>query len=105
MPNLKDLSDNALENLIDKLNKKSMDLVDKIIAAGRGHERYSDIVSKSDPLSVAYKEAFEARRAAQNHKDFRRTHGSKFVRGLGRDVLPVAVHGPSKRAKDEVLPV
>jgi len=38
---------------LDRLDAKRSDLCDRMIDAGRGHERYSDYCSLQDPLSLA----------------------------------------------------
>jgi hypothetical protein len=48
---------------LESLRKLRAKLTDKYIAAGRGHERPSDRVGKTDPLSLEA-EALEARRSA-----------------------------------------
>jgi hypothetical protein len=39
---------------LDQLDKKNGELVDALIAAGRGHERYDDTARQGDPLSKRY---------------------------------------------------
>jgi hypothetical protein len=78
------MSDNVLETYINKLRAKSSALTDKLIAEGRGHQRHSDIIALSDPLSQEYKANSATLREATEHREYRRTHGSKFARAQAK---------------------
>ena len=71
------LSASKLEALIEKREQLESVMCDKLIAAGRGYERISETMSKSDDLSLAYKAALLSAREARNEKSRRlEYHGS-----------------------------
>ena len=74
------LSDTALEAYIRKLDEKARPLCDELIAAGRGRETAQETWKKTDPLSLRWRAAAEARYVAGAHRDERRRLGSKYVR-------------------------
>lgn len=70
---------------LDKLDAKSSELTTKLIEAGRGHERYNDIVKQSDPLSVEYR-AVNDRQSALRFEIERRYgpgHSGRLPTGRG----------------------
>lgn len=56
---LADMTAAQLKRAEEKAHAESMRQVDAMIEAGRGRERFTDVVGKTDPLSVAYLAAAE----------------------------------------------
>lgn len=54
-----EMSAGDINKHLDKLDKHIEKATDDLIAAGRGDERHSETMSKSDPLSLKYREAHE----------------------------------------------
>lgn len=57
----RDMTAGQINKELDSLDAISSGHTDAMIAAGRGHERYTDWRSKSDPLSVAMRNVSERR--------------------------------------------
>ena len=55
LPDLKSLSNLKINKLLDRLDKENRKFVDEFIKVGRGNERFGDLMSKEDELSVQYK--------------------------------------------------
>lgn len=74
-----------INKALDRTDKISSKITDEFISAGRGHERHSDIVVKSDPLAERYKCASEERSALRREIERRYGPGapSRLPRGFG----------------------
>ena len=56
-----EMTASQINKALEKLDQKGNALSQKMIDEGRGHERPSDYLSKTDPLSTALRENYEAR--------------------------------------------
>jgi hypothetical protein len=73
----KDLTPAQLRARGEMLSKRGAEINAALIAAGRGHERPSDIRGKSDPLSVAWQECVAAVcEVSDEHARRMRWHGT-----------------------------
>ena len=73
---------------LDKLNKQDGDQIDKLIAAGRGKEKYRDVVQGTDPLSIECRETWERQKDLWSEIEVRL--GYRSYR------LPLSGFGPRK---------
>lgn len=78
----------AINREIAQIDKRLSALGDLLIAAGRGHERFSETIAKGDPLSVEFRQLGERRTALRIEADAR--YGPGWTPGMR---LP----GPTKR--------
>lgn len=58
---------------LDQLDKKSSKLTDALIAAGRGHEGYGDMLRKKDPLALHGRYLYS--RSTSLHNEIARRYG------------------------------
>lgn len=70
---------------LDRLDKASSKLTDQFIAAGRGHERPSEIVRMSDPLARKYTANADRRMDLRHQIERRMGPGAtrRLPRGFG----------------------
>jgi hypothetical protein len=81
---------------LDALEKESSRLVDELIAAGRGSERYSETARKSDPLSLRYVQ--NGHDAHVLHAEIARRYGPGAPSRLpGRASRTIRTRNPAKR--------
>lgn len=78
---------------LDKIDKADSQLTDAFIAAGRGHERPSEILKMSDPLALKMRQLFDRRYALK----------SEIVARTGTDYhrMPTRRRNPGFTAKEE----
>jgi hypothetical protein len=80
-----DMTPSEINRRLDALEKKRARLNDEMIAAGRGHETFSETMNLGDPLALRYQHvAYEM----QEYRDeIRRRYGpgapSRCPKGLG----------------------
>lgn len=60
---IRELTRSELDRALAQAHKRSMELVDAMIAAGRGHERPSDTRGKADELSQRVNAAADSEQA------------------------------------------
>lgn len=90
---VRDMTAGEINKALDRIDAKSSQLTDKFIKAGRGNERPSDYLSKSDALSTKARELHEARRTLQIEKEMRYGPGAPHHLPKG--------FGPRKRSNPE----
>ncbi len=75
----------AINRELDALYKKASKVGQKLIDAGRGHETFTDIMPKTDPLSLEHNAIWDRRRTLQ--WEIRRRmgpgHETRLPRGFG----------------------
>jgi hypothetical protein len=88
----------AINSELDKLDRKSSALTDKLIDAGRGYERMSETMSKGDPLSVQFRAVHDRIRAL--HAEIERRYGPGAPRRLPKGFGPIRNSG--RRSVDSI---
>lgn len=70
---------------LDQLGKKSSKIGEKLIAAGRGYEKYWDTMAKTDPLAIEFRVVADRERALRHEITRRMGPGStsRLPRGFG----------------------
>jgi hypothetical protein len=79
------MSAGEINRELDRLDRAHSKLISQFIEAGRGHERSSETMTKSDPLARAYQESTDRFRALRNEIERRMGPGatSRLPRGFG----------------------
>lgn len=70
---------------LDRLAKKSSKIGEKLIAAGRGYEKYWDTMAKTDSLAIEFRVVAEREQALRREIERRMGPGktSRLPRGFG----------------------
>lgn len=71
MKDPKNMTAGEINKALDKLEVLDSALIDEMIAAGRGHERPSEYLKLSDPLSLRHKDIFDKRSALRDEISMR----------------------------------
>lgn len=80
-----------INKALDRLDKKSSEVNRAFIDAGRGHERYSEIVVKDDPLARQYKQVSDAQSELRNEISRRYGPGAPSRLPHGRGFGPLSI--------------
>lgn len=81
-PDIKKLSTNKLIRLLEKNYEKESGLNSRMIAAGRGLEKYSESAKKSDPLAIERMALSAEHRRLLDEIKGRETYGEKYYRSI-----------------------
>ena len=83
-----ELSGTRLDDEIKKAEAVHSKAVSGMINAGRGNERYNETFDKAkrggDPLAQHLVDTWGEAKALYNHRDYRQSHGEKWVRAQGK---------------------
>ena len=103
---LHELSSSQLENEINRASERSSQHNAAMIAAGRGTEKYSETAAKAkqgDPLAHRRMALAAEEGALRGHREYRQSHGEKFVRAEGRRKYEQMQHRDVSRETSPVV--
>jgi hypothetical protein len=82
-----ELSPRRLDEEYEKASKASSGTTHRLIEAGHGHTRYNEIAKMAEgghDLAKQHVITSGEQHALGSHREYRRTHGEKFVRMMGK---------------------